>query len=341
MKKQFAVVCLLIFAFSLAAAPVDFVSQRATGTTSAAVIFSPGPNFGALVVADVTSDKAASVLSWQVGNTNVSLLAPATATDTNLFTTIVTIASNASCVSATSSGTVTAHNAWTTSLITNALLTLENPFGTNIAAGSLVREVTSTSLDIVSATSTNVVSILASTATNALAVGTNFVFQGMPGQVITNQVLSWVTNGGNFDITLSNNWTFIPQKFFVMSTNLYTVPFAKLAADNSIVVTNATGLIATDNIIVLNATGGGVLRQIQSTNTYRFQLTPIKAVTGVALAAGDQLFVLDTAHTTPVGAATVRLNGNPIRIIPPGVPAVLSVDGTSACAVNSATVQYR
>ena len=50
--------------------------------------------------------------------------------------------------------------------------------------------------------------------------------------------------------------------------------------------------------------------------------------------------MLDTAQTTPVGAASLRLNADPLRVLPVNVPGVLSLDGTSAVSLNSVTIAY-
>lgn len=341
MKTKLTILALLLTVTSLLAAPADYVSARATGTTSASVYFEPSPNFARLVVADVTSDKAASVLSWQLGNTNGTLLNAATSTDTNLLITLTTVASNAALLSVTAAGTVTAHTAFTNTPVTNVTVTLENTLSTNVARGSIAREVTSTTITIDAASSTNVVSITAANYTNALAVGTNFLFEGDPGVVITNQVASWVTNGSSFDLTLSNNWSFVPKRAYVLTSTVYPVMLPSLASANSVVLSNSVGLIATDKLAILPTGGGAILRDIQSTNTLRWTWLTIKAATGVALGVGDNVYVLDTAQTTPVGAATVRLFADPLRVLPPNVPAVLTVDGTSAVTINSATVRYK
>jgi hypothetical protein len=248
------------------------------------------------------------------------------------------VASNAALVSVTAAGTVTAHTAFTNSFITNAIVTLQNVLGTNVAVGSIAREVTTTYLPVTASSSTNVVTIPATVG--ALAVGSNFLFT-TTYQAETNQVKSWITNGTSYDITLSNNWSFTPVRAYVLTTNIYPVTFvAAPAAADSLILTNGTGLAAGDSLVILPSTGGGEVRQVQTVASYRIQLTPIKAVTGVALAAGDQVYVLDSALTTPVGAATLRLMADPVRVLPANLPAVLSVDGTSACAVNAATVRY-
>jgi hypothetical protein len=341
MKKTFSGLCLLVSAFCAFAAPEEFVTKAASGTTSATVYFEPGPA-GALVVADVTSDKAASVLSWRLGAAQLTLLAAAAADTTNLLVTVGTVASNAAIVSVTAAGVVTPHAAFTNSFVTNAIVYLENPIGTNVTTTSLAREVTSSFLPILSVSSTNVVSVVSNAASvAALAIGTNFLFTARPDQLETNQVASWVTNSGNLVVTLSNNWSFAPQKAFVLTTNLYTVPFAASATDTSIILVNSNGLAAADQLLILPSTGGASLLQINRAAPYRWQYQTIKAVTGLALGAGDRLFVLDTAITTPVGAATLRLMADPVRVLPANVPAVLSVDGTSAVAINAATVRYK
>jgi len=337
MKTLFSALALMAGVGSLSAAPDPVVSKAASGTTSATVYFEPG-SVGALVAADVTSDKAASVLSWRVGAQPVSLLVAAASNVTNLLTTVGTVASNAALVSVTSAGTVTAHTAFTSSLLTNALVTLANSLGTNLTATSVAREVTTTAFAITATSSTNVVNITSNL--NAIAVGTNFLFEGLPGQVITNQVKSWITNAGDFVITLSNNWTFIPQRAYVLTTNVYTVTFAASASDTSAVLVNSNGIVPLDRLVFLPSTGGAALRDVSAVEEYRYQSQNLSAVTGLALAAGDRLFVLGTAVTTPVGAASLRLFGNPVRLLPPNLPGVLSIDGTSACAINTAIVRY-
>jgi hypothetical protein len=337
MKKTFYAICLLAFAIS-ALAQEEYITKSASGSTAATVYFSPRLQAASLVVADVTSDKAASVLSWKTATNLLTILAPVAADVTNMFTTVGSIVSNTAIVLVSSAGVVTPQNGFTNSFITNSIVYLENPIGSNVAVGSIAKELTGTFLSILSTSSTNVVSIVSNL--NVITVGTNFLFQRELNQNETNQVKSWITNGANFDITLSNNFSFVPFKALIM-TNTYNVTFAAAAADASIIFSNATSLVAADNIVILPTTGGAVLRQIQSTNSYRYQSTNIKAVTGVTLAAGDRIFVLDTAITTPVGATTVRLFADPIRVLPANMPGVLSVDGTSAVTINAAVLRYK
>lgn len=330
-----------MMALAVMAAPEEFVSKNASGSTAATVYFEPGPRVASLLVADVTSDKAASVLSWRTGSNSVTLLAASAADVTNTYTTVGLIASNAALVSVRADGTVTAHNAFTNSFFTNALVTLENPIGTNAAVGSIATKVLTRYLTILNTNSAKVITVASNDAYLNVGTATNFLFMARPDQIETNQVASWTTNGANFIITLSNNFAFNPLRAYVL-TNSYTVSFVPATNSNAyLILTNGTGITNGDSLLILPSTGGASLRQIQTVADYRVQLTPLKAVTGIALAAGDRLFVLDTAYTTPVGAATLRLLADPVRILPPNQPAVLSVDGTSACAVNAAVVRYR
>jgi len=338
MKKTILSFLLALLTVWLWAAPEPYVTKSASGTTAAAVYFEPGPTAAALVVADVTSDKAASLLSWRTGTNQLTLLAPAAADVTNLLTTVGNIVSNTALVSVTAAGVVTPHNGFTNSLKTNALIYLENPIGTNLTSTSLAKKLTGAQLTLLSTSSTNVITIASNL--NVVVVGTNFLFQGSPGQVETNQVASWVTNGANFDVTLSNSFSFTPQRILIM-TNTYHVMFAALATDFSLILSNSTGLAAADQLVMLPSTGGASVRQINAVAAYRYQSTNLKAVTGLVLAAGDRLFVLDADVTTPLGAATLRLLGDPVRYLPANMPGVLSVDGTSACAINAAVVRYR
>lgn len=480
----------LFAALALMAAPEGDVSKSASGSTSATVYFEPGSKQAALVVADVTSDKAASVLSWKVGEVQVTLLKAAAANTTNLVTTVGTLASNAAIVSVTSDGTVTAHTAFTNGYSTNWLMTLHNAIGTNSAVGDPVREVTlgtySTLQHKVPATSnlwlvdnskvwavadpvlvatptvvftnrvasysTNTIrpwvigdpapfdldygtvirelttntylladaeddaTLLHVAATNGFVEDASIVIQRTNGALYTatidsggvdttnitltatlGNVLSvgdivWavattdrtlanpVTRGdtilpvvstagqnpgdvcvtvtappwlfrvkdtnaltAGYVLTCSNATAVALQpgaRIHPLTTNIYNTTFAELGTTNRLIIDSTNGIAAGDSIVLIPATGGAVLRQVSGAAAYRYQLQTIKAVTGLALAAGDRVFVLGTAVTTPVGSATLRLTGDPIRVLPVNTPGVLSIDGTSACAINSAIVRY-
>ena len=341
-KNLLAAFVILHLSFGIAlAVPDEYVTQTASGTTAATVYFEPGPRDAQLVVADVTSDKAASVLNWRVGGQQVTILkaVPATVTSNILVSLAATGAYglNSNIVSVTAAGVVTAHTAGTNSLVTNALVTLHNPLGTNVAVNDRLREITASYYDVTATSSTNIVFV----ATNSTVVnGTVYLLQGRPDQVATNTLTSYTTNGSNYELNFTNALAWTPQRVFLLTTNLYTATLASDGTANQLMLDTSTGLAAADFVVINPATGGTFIKQVSLAASYIYQNQTISAATGVALAAGDRLFVLGPNIQTPVGAATVRLFGNPIRVLPRNVPARLTVDGTSAVSINAAVVKY-
>jgi hypothetical protein len=488
--------CLFIAAMCLAvsalAAPSGLVNKSGTGTTSATVYFEPGTRQAPLTYVDVTSDKAASVLSWKVGTDRAELLFNAANNVTNITLTSSTAASNDVLLSLTSAGSFRQHTVWGVTQITNRTVLLHNPPGTNIAVGDAVREITGTYKTLakpVTATSnlyfldqvngiaeddvllaeispwlleTNVV---ASTATNtvyALALrggrvltdleygaavyerlgGTNYAtlladvaadgtalhvdrtneftaekvvliqsangglrgfatiaedgvtetnltvaeigFNASAGdtvwvlsdafsiaypagtgdralvlnsdtdiaagdELVVNSVPIWSdrvlgkSTNSNYTLTFDEGAVHampIGTRFYTLTTNLYAVTKASAAASPQITLDGGTGLASGDYVLISPATGGHVRRQVSTTAADIYEQISLTAVTGAALSAGDQVYVLGSAVTTPVGAATVRLQADALRILPQNMPGVLSVDGTSACTINAAIVDY-
>jgi len=142
-KTPLVLVLVLVLVLNLAlAAPEEYVTKQASGTTAATVYFEPGPKAAALLVADVTSDKAASVLSYRFGSNQITVLKAVAATVvSNILTTVGDgFGQNSNILSVTAAGVVTAHTAGTNKLYTNSLITLQNPIGTNLAVADAVRE---------------------------------------------------------------------------------------------------------------------------------------------------------------------------------------------------------
>jgi hypothetical protein len=341
MKKTFYALCLLASALCALSAPEEFVTKTASGTTSATVYFEPGPQSAALTVADVTSDKAASVLSWRTGTNQLTILkaVPATAVS-NIFTTVgYGFNINSNLLSVTAAGVMTTHLAGTNKLYTNSLVTLENPIGTNLAVGDPVRERMSTYFAVSSTASSNEM-VLATPGT--FAPGDKILMVGRPDQLEAQNVFTYATNSGAYTLIVTNGYAFTPQFVYTLTTNLYTNVFAVTATASSLIVSNrAGGLAAADHLLFLPATGGAFVKQISTVSAYSYMEQWIGAATGVALAVDDRLFMLSTAVNTPVGAATLRLMADTVRVLPANLPGVLSIDGTSACAVNAAVVRYK
>lgn len=340
MKKLLLLTGWMISVLAVQAAPEEFVSRSATGTTAATVYFEPGPKAAALVVADVTSDKAASVLSWRIGTNQLTILKAVPAAGvSNLLTTVgAGFNQNSNLVSVTAAGVITAHTAGTNKLYTNSLVTLHNPIGTNLAVSDPVRE--RDAAFAVSSTSSSNVMVLATPGT--FAAGDKILMMGTPDQAEAQGVLTYATNDGAFTLTVTNGYGFTPQWVYTLTTNLYTNVFVASYTSSTFVVSNtAAGIAAGDHLVFMPATGGTFVKQVAGVSAYSWQEQWIGAATGIDLAAGDRLFMLAPAVTTPVGSATLRLFGDPVRLLPANVPAVLSIDGTSACAVNAAIVRYQ
>jgi len=343
MKIFFAFVGLMLSALALVAVPDEYVTKTASGSTAATVYFEPGPRDARLVVTDVTSDKAASVLNWRVGDQQLTILKAVPATViSNLLTTVSATSAyglNSNIVSVTSAGVVTAHTAGTNSLVTNGIITLHNPIGTNLAVGDRIRERTSTYYQVTALSSTNLVSV---STNSAITNGNLYLLTGGAGQMITNTLTSYITNGANYELNFTNVFTniFNPDRVYVLTTNLYTNSFVAAASANVVYLEGYAGVTNNDLLVFTPASGGIFASQVNSAAENIYQNQTIAAATGIALAVGDRLFVLGPNNQTPVGAATVRLFGDPIRVIPANVPARLTVDGTSAVTINSATVQY-
>ena len=492
--KKLLTISGLITALAALAAPEESVTKSASGSTAATVYFEPGPRAARLVVADVTSDKAASVLSWKVGAEQVILLKAALANGvvSNLTTTVGTIASGTNCVTVRADGTVTPQTAFSSTLVTNKLITLHNPIGTNLAVGDTLRELDGTPSTLLQPVAAGE-NLYFLAAPRGWAADDLMVFEFTPGLLLTNTVATYVTNSirnfaiaGNLPtavaygaaarelgttnsplasavaadsvnlhvtytngfvagavvavLTSRNTWHFgtidsggvtltnvalatalgVPltagDLVYPVTTQAYTCAYPAgagettlnldvstgLAAGDSLIVagsdytwrakvgaaattnttytatavgvaqTNfvagskihaikagayattftatetgttlvadlATNLAAADQLLILPASGGVVRRQISGIENYIYKSQNLLGTNAVALAVGDRIFVLGTAVTTPVGAATLRLSADPLRALPANTPGVLSVDGTSACTINAATVKY-
>lgn len=113
-------------------------------------------------------------------------------------------------------------------------------------------------------------------------------------------------------------------------TNVSTTTLSAAAGDATITVPwNATNAL-------LVAGAGLVLFPEDATfaTTYRYReaigysIVSLTAIVGTALSAGDGVWQ-STAQNTPVGAATIRLYGQPLFTAPVGTPAELSLGGTA------------
>ena len=92
------------------------------------------------------------------------------------------------------------------------------------------------------------------------------------------------------------------------------------------------GAAAADVVVLFsNATGTGVRGVVASVQA-GVSITLV-ANLGLALAPGDTVHLMATAGQIPVGAATKEANAPTVFVVHQG-PALLEVDGTSACRIN-------
>jgi hypothetical protein len=120
---------------------------------------------------------------------------------------------------------------------------------------------------------------------------------------------------------------------------------------------NQIGVTATSAAgqTTLNAPGtgnfsGSDLVVIHKVSTDTYEVATVSSVTsttvvlsanlGTAVGVGDKVYKLTSGGSIALGAATVEKT-TPIRAWDTNKPAVVRITGTSACAINSATFQFR
>jgi hypothetical protein len=96
---------------------------------------------------------------------------------------------------------------------------------------------------------------------------------------------------------------------------------------------------ATNDIVVLfsKVTGTGVRGVVTSVQA-GVSIT-LTANLGLALAPGDTIHLMATAGQIPVGAATKEANAPTVFVVHEG-PALIELDGTSACRINLVAGEY-
>ena len=330
---QILTVLLLLCAVAAFAAPVGLVAKTATGTTSATVMFAGGNLQRPVVTLDVTSDKAGSVASWRYGTTPFRLATPIV-NGTNFYFYSSSLTTNDVFFAQNAADAVTNYTVWGTNALTNAVLELDRPLGTNLVAGDTVRKFTSTLYVLTndaSATTTNYsVSLTNGLAANdVLAIESdNIIYVGTLHSVLSNSI--------NFTATLATNLS--ANLVFRKLTNSHPVVVASPYTSSEIVAVNATNL-ATGDILLVSPASGGHTKYIYNANHTLNLAKVMTTAAGITLAADDHCYLRGGTNSTPVGAATVRLYGT-IFVLPDHRPAQLVLDGTSACTINSVIVQY-
>ncbi len=118
-----------------------------------------------------------------------------------------------------------------------------------------------------------------------------------------------------------------------------TTVTATSAANQTVVNCVPYAGAAQNDVVVLfsNATGTGVRGVVASVQA-GVSIT-LGANLGLALAPGDTVHLMAAAGQIPVGAATKEANAPTVFVVHQG-PALLEVDGTTACRINLVAGEY-
>ena len=100
-----------------------------------------------------------------------------------------------------------------------------------------------------------------------------------------------------------------------------------------------SGATANDVVVLFSkATGTGVRGVVASVNAGAGTIT-LNASLGLALAPGDTVHLMAARGQIPVGAATKEANAPTVFAVNEG-PALVELDGTSACRINLVAGEY-
>lgn len=128
-------------------------------------------------------------------------------------------------------------------------------------------------------------------------------------------VISLRTGTKAFDIAAANTNT--------SATNIVFASTSGLASNDVVIIATAT----TNKSATVWGTSGG-------TNLL------LTAAAGITWSAGDVLYLLGSATTLPLGAASKAYAAEALFVANQGRPLRIVVDGTSACTIDSAAVKF-
>lgn len=282
---------LLLSSLAALAQPSGYVQSSASGTTSATIYLEPGVRAAPIAAVDVTSDKAASVLSFQAGTgARYTALATAYGTNKQIVVTGTGAASNdlLLAVSGSSVWPLIVTNSTST---TNVTLVLENPLGTNVAVGSTVREVTTSGY---------------STLIAATPATTNQYFPDTVDNWSANDVaLLWSSNRWSTNVisAASSNIvlrlaltrpvqddTYYGHSVRELGTNTAVLLAAATSSDTSLNVDATNGFVANANVLVQRGNGALFYATISSVGTTNITLSAAVS----ELSIGDSIITLTT-----------------------------------------------
>lgn len=309
----------------LGAAAQEYVTQRASGSTSASVLFEGRDNPLRLTGIDVTSDKAGSLLTYYYGASNVTVMRPASTAVSNVLVT-GPIASNTIVLVQTTNGTVFNRTIGgiTQTPVTNQIITVNNALGTNCAVGdALYQRLASFATQLTPSTTNSTRFYL--TSTNGITQGDRVSTHTVSGRytaVVTNanQVTNFIvpTFGLVSDVAPGD-------LVYALVTNTVLAAGATAAGSTNFYVTTTNGWAVNTLVLIRNAEGRAAVRTIigyaAGTN-----LLVSQPVVPFALTNDDSFTRLSATYTNmfPVAAGAGALQLNSTNNLSPGTNLVIA-----------------
>ncbi len=317
----------------------DRVSTHAAGTRYVAVVTNAQlvTNYS-IPTLGILNDVAYGDLVYALVTNNVLAAGATAAGGTNLY--------------------VTSTNGWTTNtpiLIQNAdgrravrrIITFAS--GTNIVISQPVLPFALTNNDSLTRLTTVATNMLPANAgaqalvlnaPNLLTAGTNLVIAATNVEPLFGRVLSGPTAYPlcTMDLTTALPVPLVAGSTWHKLTNTWNLSAAATNTDFTLTVSNSTPPAPGANLLLCPATGGAFPLAVRTTNAVILQSLRFTAAHGVGLNPGDVIWSV-SSNTTPVGAASLRVQGN-VFSVGAKRPVQVLIDGTSACSLNNITARY-
>jgi hypothetical protein len=220
----------------------------------------------------------------------------------------------------------------------NVVLTVAPGFA--LAAGNRLYELTSSDYVVKQAVNAGAARVLLDT-TNGLVTADSLVFVSAADGTFKGTVGGLAEDASIYTLTLTDA---IGQASpagteFYKLTNSHPVTLTTSAGNPYVVIANVTNVAVGDALLIAPTAGGFYRRSLQSWQTNSYASLTLSAL-GIVVAANDPLYLVGITNSVAVGAASVARSGEAVFLSKPGRPALLLLDGTSACSINSATAKY-
>lgn len=289
----------LCAALAVQAAPGDYLSKSATGTTTASVYFPAGTPLR-VIAYDVTADNATNRVAFYPGTTKATLAKPATVSDTTLIFNSTAFTTNDVIFFQDATNGVAIATVSTNGNATNKTIVFANPIGTNLAIGDTMSERVETAayaltrhaaanatvyyFDNIAALDTNVVLLLDRGSGAALKTAT------ISTVVATTNNLVKVTSAlpaVAASTTVYRQQTNVAARFTV----------AAAATDTAIYLRATNGMAVGTNLLVETTTGQ---KQIVAIDSLSGTNVTLAAGLSFAVTANDYVRVLGYSTTTKI-----------------------------------------